>query len=658
MLAAIVNSVPEPLPDDVPLELRMLVEKALEKEPDDRYQSMRELVVDLRRVSRRSSSEPVDILAMPARAERSARARRAVGFGAGLVATAAVAAFVGTQWLRGPDVAGSPPVPEIRFDVATPLTTDATSLAISPDGQKIVFEATTDVGSQLWLHSLGSMSARPLRGTASGSFPFWAPTSDSVGFFADGKLKRIEVDSGEVRTLANASIGRGGAWNRDGTILFSPGTNDPLLRVSALGGEAVALTKLELTQAGHRFPQFLPDGRHFIYYVTGSPDARGVVVADLQGDAPRRLLDADTGGVFASSGHLFFSRRGALYAQRFDPVRLELDGSAVALPEQVAVDSGIYQLALSASAVGSIVYRSASGAGRQFTWYDRSGAIVGTAGELSTVGGLSPALSPDGRQVAFARSVNGNQDIWLLTVESGDLTRFTFDAAIEFVPLWSPDGSRIVFSSNRSGVFDLYEKPASGAGEEQRLLATDLNKFAVDWSADGESLLYVANHPTMSYDIWALPLGREREPIAIVRTEFEERDAQFSPDGRWIAYQSNDSGRLEVYVQTFPEPGGRWQVSSEGGAQVRWRDDGQELFFLALDGRLMAAPIRLDPKARAIEVGAPTALFMTRLGRGVQTSNRQQYIVAPGGQRFLMNAIPEAAMASALTVVLNWQEAR
>jgi len=207
-------------------------------------------------------------------------------------------------------------------------------------------------------------------------------------------------------------------------------------------------------------------------------------------------------------------------------------------------------------------------------------------------------------------------------------------------------------------VFDLYEKPARGAGEERRLLASELNKFGVDWSADGESLLYVTNELSMSYDVWALPLGGAREPIGIVRTESEERDAQFSPDGRWVAYQSNDSGRLEVYVQTFPEPAGRWQVSSDGGAQVRWRDDGREIFFLALDGRLMAAPIRLDPAAQAIEIGAPAPLFHTHLGRGVQTSNRQQYIVAPGGQRFLMNAIPEAAMTSRLTVVLNWQEGR
>jgi Tol biopolymer transport system component len=267
-------------------------------------------------------------------------------------------------------------------------------------------------------------------------------------------------------------------------------------------------------------------------------------------------------------------------------------------------------------------------------------------------------MSPDGRYVAFSRVVNGNQDVWLLDVASGGVTRFTFDPGIDYVPLWSPDGARILFSSNRSGVFDLYEKSATGAGAEALVLATPQNKFAVDWSPDGKFVLYVSNDPEMNYDIWALPLGEERTPFTVVRTSSEERDAQFSPDGRWIAYQSNDSGRLEVYVKPFRGEAARWQLSKDGGAQVRWRGDGKELFYLALDGELMSVPLRFDSSGSAIDAGAPVRMFATRMGRGVQTSNRQQYMVSDNGQRFLMNSIVEDAMRSPITVVLNRRNER
>jgi hypothetical protein len=368
--------------------------------------------------------------------------------------------------------------------------------------------------------------------------------------------------------------------------------------------------------------------------VTGGPESRGVFVADLDGSDARRLFESDGAAVFTSSGHLLFMRQGALYAQAFDPVRRELTGQAVAMSEQVASDSSVYRAALSASTVGSIAFRSVSSADqRQYSWFDRTGAVVGNVGQ-PIGGGLSPALSTDGSNVAFSRNVNGNQDIWRLDVASGELTRFTFDPGIDFVPLWSPNGRRVVFSSNRSGAFDLYEKPATGAGAEELLLATPQNKFAVDWSPDGNVLLYVSNDPDMGYDIWALPLAGESKPFPVVQTPFDERDAQFSPDGAWIAYQSNESGRIEIYVQPFPGPGGRWQVSVDGGAQVRWRGDGKELFYLALDGTLTAAPIDSSSSPGAIERGAPETLFNTRLGRGVQTSNRAQYMVAPDGQRF------------------------
>jgi len=277
----------------------------------------------------------------------------------------------------------------------------------------------------------------------------------------------------------------------------------------------------------------------------------------VDGTETRRLLDTDNAAVLTSSGHLPFTRQGTLYAQRFDPIERELVGPAVVLPEQVAVDTTVYRPALTASAVGSIAYRSASSTEqRQFAWFDRSGNVASTVGD--PLGGvLSPSLSADQRQVVFSRNENGNQDIWRLDIASGEVTRLTFDTGIDFVPLWSPNGERIVFNSARDGAFDLYEKLASGAGTEQRLLATAQTKYPLDWSPDGRVLLYASNDPQASYDIWALPLDGARTPFAVVQTPFEERDAQFSPDGAWIAYQSNESGRLEIYVQAFPGPGGR-----------------------------------------------------------------------------------------------------
>jgi Tol biopolymer transport system component len=644
-LRMVIDGTAPPLPAHLPEELRFIVEKALAKEPEERYQSMRELVVDLKRLLRRSPS------AAAARTDAAPPTRRwqYAAFGIALVAVATAAAMLGRQ---SADVAPALS-PEIRFEVAVPLVTDAVSLAMSPDGQSIVLEGASEEQSRLWLHSFASLVTRALPGTESASFPFWSPDGKSIGFFADGKLKRLDIETGLVRTLADASLGRGGAWGHDGTIVFSPSTVGPLLRVAALGGDARPLTRLEATQAGHRFPQFLPDGEHLLYYATGSPESRGVMIAARDGSDARRLFDSATAAELVSN-HLIFSRQGALYDQPFDSISRELVGNAVTMAERVAVDSSVYRLALSASSVGSIAYRRSEVGQRQFKWFDREGKVVGRAGDPFE-SSLSPAMSPDGRSIAFQSSVNDNQDIWLLDLTSGNRTRFTFDPGIDFAPLWSPDGSRILFSSNRSGPFDLYERPSSGAGAETLALKSVLNKFAVDWSADGRYVLYSSDDPESSYDIWALRMDGDAEPFPVVRTAFQERDGQFSPDGRWIAYQSNDSGRWEVYVQPVRDAAARRQVSQDGGEQVRWRGDGEELFYLALDGKLMAVPLRLDSMAAAVEIGTPEILFASRMGR---VSNRAQYIVSPDGSRFLMSSIVEEATRSPITVVLDWNNQR
>ena len=356
--------------------------------------------------------------------------------------------------------------------------------------------------------------------------------------------------------------------------------------------------------------------------------------------------------MYASSGQLLFIRQGTLFAQNFDPVRLTLSGNAFAMAEQVATHM-LLSPALSASAAGPIVYRPGSPAGqRQFAWFDRSGKEIGKVGDPDTADPRDPSMSPDGHRLAVRRNIGGNVDIWLLEISRGVLSRFTFDAANETFPIWSPDGSRIAFSRNQEGG-RLYQKSATGAGNEELLLARPGIPNPTDWSPDGRFLLYRYTPPNMTTDIWALPMQGERKPFPVVATNFIERDGQFSPDGKWIAYQSDESGRFEIYIQPFPGPGGKSQISKNGGAQVRWRRDGKELFYIGLDGRLMAVPIQVAANGQTI-AGVPVPLFATHIGGAVQGVSTQQYVVSPDGQRFLMNTVTDEG-TSPITVILNWK---
>jgi Tol biopolymer transport system component len=427
--------------------------------------------------------------------------------------------------------------------VNTPSTTDPISFAISPDGRRLVFSASNESKSQLWVRPLDSVATRPLAGTDGASLPFWSPDSASLGFFADGKLKRIDIVGGAPQVLANAVNGRGGAWNRDGTIVFVPGTG-PLFKVPATGGEAVAVTRLETGQLTHQFPQFLPDDRHFTYLAQGGP-SQGIYAGSLDGTSSKRLASADFAAVVSPSGFLLFLRQTTLFAQAFDFKRQELSGNPFPVAEQVA--------GFSATA-GMVAYRTGrAGVARQLTWQDRSGKSVGTIGASESAPLVDVELSPDGKRVAVTRAVTGNGDVWLIDAAHGVPTRFTFDAAFAGRPVWSPDGSRVVFQSSRKGVYNLYWHLSSGAGADQLLLESDQNKMANDWSSDGRFLLFRSLDPQTGWDLWVLPLSGDKKPFPFLKTPFEEREGQFSPDGKWIAYQSNESGRFEIYVQQLTE---------------------------------------------------------------------------------------------------------
>ncbi len=569
----------------------------------------------------------------------------------GVFAALAVLALATGFWALRP----APLPAELRLEVTTPPTVDPWSIAISPDGREVVFVALADGRSALWLRPLNADRPQPIPGTDGASFPFWSPDGRFIGFFADGYLQRVEIGGGAVERLAAATSGWGGTWNRDGTLLFAPNRASAIVSLAPSGATPTPVTRVERPQQqGHSSPEFLPDGRHFLYFAQGTPDARGIYLGELGNFTARRLLYADAKGAYVSSGYLLFVRGSTLYAQPFNVSRLELSEAPFVVAESVMADAGTNWTALSASVSGPIAYRLGAIPESQLVWFDRSGNRLQTVGERHRPAAWSPSISPDHRRVAMYRTAGGNTDIWVLDMDRGVPSRFTFDAAFDNTPIWSPDGVSIVFASGRDGPLNLYRKAVTGAADESPLLSSDRNKVPNDWSRDGRFLLYRVTGDESRYDLYALSMEGEHTSFGVATTDFDERDAQFSPDGKWVAYQSNESGRFEIYVQPFPGPGGKTLVSAGGGAQVRWNPDGRELFYVSLDGRLMAVPIELGSDGQSVSPDAPVPLFAALLRGGAeQVVEVAQYAVSQDGQRFLMNT-DATASSSSITVVLNW----
>ena len=545
-----------------------------------------------------------------------------------------------------------PAPPETRLDIVTPDSPNPTSFALSPDGRQIVFAASSDGVARLWLRSLASTDAQPLAGTDGATLPFWSPDSRSLGFLADDRLKRLDLGGGAPQSLAPVVTGRGGAWNADGIILFAPNTQGPLFRIAASGGQAVAVPTRS-PQPNYRHPSFLADGRQFLFFEYGSADASGIYLGSLDSAETTRLTAADSRGFYLSPGWLLWLRGQAFVAQRLDLERKALTGNLITLADLVGADN-TGAIAASVSAAGLVAYRAGGADPRQLTWFDRAGKAVGVVGEPDTERPLAPELSPDGRRVALDRTVRGNRDVWLMDLARDGFTRFTFDAALDGFPVWSHDGTRIVFESKRKGgSWDLWIKPSSGAGTEELLLETPNDEWPYDWSRDGRFLLYHVTDPKTGPDLWALPMtGADRKPVVVANTPFAEYKGQFSPDGRLVAYETNESGRFEIVVQTFPEPAGKWQLSTAGGRQARWRADGKELYFLAPDSKIMAVTVAAS--GTTLEAGKPVALFPSN----IVGADKAQYAVARDG-RFLINQTTEGPTAPPITLIQHWNpEAR
>jgi len=623
LIAAILEHEAAALPHPL---LNRVVQKCLKKDPDARFQSAGE-VRELLRWSMESKAE----------ATPSARwwpKERVVWVLLALV-------LMGLLLFLRP---ARTELPEMRVQIVTPETADPISISLSPDGSRLVFVADFDGKPMLWLRALESTEATPIDSTEGAAFPFWSPDGGSLGFFSQGNLKRIDLDGGRARVLANAAVGRGGAWNRDGVILFAPATGAELHRVFD-DGRAPALV---LRMTGQpRFPQFLPDQRHFVFF-----SDRNVYLGSLGSGDSENLFEADTAAVLGPSDFLFITRDRILLAQRFDLRTLAPVGAPVSVAEELATNLGKAALATSASA---LAYRTGTVVPRQLVWFDRSGKRVGALGEPDSAVLKNPEISPDGQRVTMERQV-GDRGIWILNAR-GALSRFTAGDRASAFPVWSPDGTRLLFSARNGLANNLYQKHVSGAQEEEVLLESEKNNVALDWSHDGRVVLFQESDSD-SANLMALPLEGDRRPFPVATTRFNETEGQFSPDDRFVAYESDETGRLEIYVQPFPGPGEKSPVSIGGGTHPRWRPDGLEIFYISPDVSLMAVPVTPTSNGASLQIGSPSKLFSTPIVREATpgTNNyRAQYDVSPDGKRFLINVTTEEAVTSPITLILNWK---
>ena len=644
LIGSIMHSSPEAVSQVVPLAppaFDRVIQTCLAKEPDERWSNAHDLKLQLQWLAEGGSQVGVPA---PVSARRKNRERLAWAVAALALVTAATFAYLWTQ--RAPE-----PPQVVRFEVGYPEGLPVIdSPKLSPDGRFLAYNATDDSGTeQIWLRPLNALEAQPMPGTEGAWRPFWAPDSRYLGFIADGKLKKIPVAGGPAQTICDAPTGADGTWSDDGTILYDGEGSDPIWRVSAGGG--IPTPQLEATedeaalQVG--WPQFLPGSRNFLWVnYEGSEPA--VMLSSLDGGEAITVLAGQSRVEYAPPGHLLYVRDGTLVAQPFDADTGEITGEPVPLAEDLSIDD-VGLAHFSASRNGILAFRGGEAGGAQLVWADLEGEIQGLEGEPGNVAATS--LSRDGRWLAMGLSASAMDaaDIWVRDLVRGVTSRFTFTDESDINPIWDPEGNRIAYSSPHEGQDNMFIKTVGGTGEPELLMASEHSQYPSDWSSDGRFILYYDWDPESNWDIWYLDL--EAPQLAgkpFLKSQFAEVRARFSPNGSWVAYQTNESGRAEIFVQPFPESGGKWQISTEGGSEPQWAPDGTALYYLAPDTNMM----RVDVDTGAtFEAGIPEPVFQVSL-RQITLNNR--YLVAPDGERFLLLGSLQGESTPPTTIILNW----
>jgi serine/threonine protein kinase len=639
--------------------LKRVVDHCLEKNREERFQSARDLAFALEALSGANSISGQTATAITLVGERPGRRERLPWITATMLLGLALLAalpFVIAYFRSAAPVEGH----TARFFVFPPEKTSVIGGGqhISPDGTRLVFVGSTADGKRmLWTRPLDSLTAVPVPGTEDASNPFWSPDSRFVGFFASQlKLKKIDLNGGPAQTLADVQGAGGGTWNREGLIIFAKSPSDKLYRVSANGGPVSPVTTLDESrkETAHVYPYFLTDGRHFLYLARSSQkENTGIYVAALDSNERHLLINADASPAYAPPGYLLFLRERTLMAQAFDVSKLQLSGDPFPIAEQVGYNIITGRAFFSVSQTGVLTFLSNNAPLNQLTWFDRTGKLLSVIGEPAADLGLR--LSPDEKRLAISRLdfQTGSADLWLIDLARNTPTRFTFDPANEVTPVWSPDGSRIAFGSNRNGLPSVFQKLSNGAGEDEVVFNFEQSTTPDDWSSDGRFILFGTITARTGNDLWVLPLFGDRKPAPLIQTEFIEIQGRFSQDGHWVAYTSNASGTFQVYVQSFPVSGGKWQVSTNGGAQPQWRRDGKELYYLTPDRKLMAVDV--NGTGSNFTVGVPRVLFEARVPTTYPGGIGAPYYAVTGdGQRFIVDALTGESTSVPLTVVLNW----
>jgi len=654
LIAAIVSGRPTPVSQIQPLSppaLEHVIERCLEKDPADRWQSAHDVAEELKWIESKGSQAGV---AAPITARRRTRERLSWTLNV-LIAAVAVAVTWGLLELRKepPRLVQSTILPPEKSRFAFE---QAGAPALSPDGSRLAFPALAASGhTMLYVRSLSSEAAQPLAGTEDSTSPFWSPDSRFIAFFASGKLKKIEASGGPAQTVAEAPIGRGGSWSREGVIVFAPQLSGPIVKVSDAGGTVTPVTQLSPStgETTHRWPCFLPDGHHFIYLANGQAQmGQRILLGSIEADLHRQLTLANANAIFSPSGHLVYPRERSLVAQAFDPKTLKIAPDLVPIAENIPRTSRL-DACFTLSGDGKLVYQGGGAVPlSQLIWVDTTGKPVGQVGQQAEYSAVS--VSHDGRRVMVGivdRAAN-HSDLWIMDIARGTSTRLTFDPAEKISPSWSPDDSKILYSSNAKSLGDITIKNSSGTGSEEVLLDSPAFSAPSDWSPDGKTIAYMQLDPRgkTNWDIWLYSLA-DHKPHLFLQTPFAELQARFSPDGRWLSYVSNESGRSEIYVLPASGNGGKWQISTDGGTNARWGRDGKQLFYVSPDFKLMA----VDVSAHGAEfiAGVPRAL----LTLNIKHANGSQYDISPDSKRFLVNTPNEHAELAPLTLVQNWTSA-